>query len=260
MSLTSNRKGLWTRRSALLSLASIPFLAKNAAAFGNDGAFHPRPLLVGATKWEGDRITAPARWAWELIRRTSAPSRLVTEPTGAASTSLLLEPFCVWSGAGPVAPLSAAEVKGLQRFLKLGGVLFVDDSNPAMGTFGSSVRRELARVIANSPPVALPTSHVIYKSYYLIEKPVGRLQGPDHMEAIFDGKRVQVLLSSHDLLGALARTESGWTLPVDSNSEQQREMAIRMAVNIAMYVLCSDYKDDQVHAKALMRRRGDRSH
>ena len=35
----------------------------------------------------------------------------------------------------------------------------------------------------------------------------------------------------------------------------QRERAIRLAVNVAMYVLCSNYKDDQVHAPFLMRRR-----
>jgi hypothetical protein len=39
-------------------------------------------------------------------------------------------------------------------------------------------------------------------------------------------------------------------------AQQQRELAIRLAVNIAMYVLCLDYKDDQVHAEELMRRRG----
>jgi hypothetical protein len=31
---------------------------------------------------------------------------------------------------------------------------------------------------------------------------------------------------------------------------------MRLAVNLAMYVLCLDYKDDQVHAEELMRRRG----
>ena len=34
------------------------------------------------------------------------------------------------------------------------------------------------------------------------------------------------------------------------------EYAVRLAVNLSMYVLCSNYKDDQVHAQALMRRRG----
>ena len=43
---------------------------------------------------------------------------------------------------------------------------------------------------------------------------------------------------------------------IDGGSEAQREEAVRLAVNVAMYVLCSNYKDDQVHAEHLMRRRG----
>lgn len=67
---------------------------------------------------------------------------------------------------------------------------------------------------------------------------------------------VQVLLSSHDLLGALARDEGGtYLFPVEGDAPV-RQQAIRLAVNVAMYVLCSDYKDDQVHAEELMRRRG----
>ena len=46
-----------------------------------------------------------------------------------------------------------------------------------------------------------------------------------------------------------------WSVPVTPGGEHQRERAIRLAVNIAMYVLCSNYKDDQVHAPVLMRRR-----
>ena len=39
----------------------------------------------------------------------------------------------------------------------------------------------------------------------------------------------------------------------------QREKATRFAINISMYVLCSTYKDDQVHAPFLMRRRKSES-
>jgi hypothetical protein len=46
-----------------------------------------------------------------------------------------------------------------------------------------------------------------------------------------------------------------WEEPVVPGGDVQREHAIRLAVNIAMYVLCSNYKDDQVHAPFLMRRR-----
>jgi hypothetical protein len=43
-------------------------------------------------------------------------------------------------------------------------------------------------------------------------------------------------------------------LSVMPGGEIQREHAVRLAVNIAMYVLCSNYKDDQVHAPFLLQR------
>jgi hypothetical protein len=146
-------------------------------------------------------------------------------------------------------------VRGLRQFLKLGGVMVVDDATVGGGPFGQSVRRELRRVLPESPVVKLANSHVIYKTYYIIDRPVGRGLGPPHVEAIVRGKNAQVLLLSHDLLGALARKNSAWALEVEPGGERQRQYAIRLAVNLAMYVLCSDYKDDQVHAPWLMRRR-----
>ena len=55
---------------ALLLLAPHP-----ARAFGDIGAFDPRVLLTGATTTAA-RTSAPGRWSWELIQRTSAPARL----------------------------------------------------------------------------------------------------------------------------------------------------------------------------------------
>jgi hypothetical protein len=84
----------------------------------------------------------------------------------------------------------------------------------------------------------------------------GRVQGPPSLDAIVRGGQAQVLFSEHDLGGALARGASAaWEHPVVPGGELQRERAIRLAVNISMYVLCSNYKDDQVHAPYLMRRR-----
>ena len=59
------------------------------------------------------------------------------------------------------------------------------------------------------------------------------------------------------ILGALARgAGDNWSFPIEGGDLEARQRVIRLAVNIAMYVLCSDYKDDQVHAGELMRRRG----
>jgi hypothetical protein len=170
--------------------------------------------------------------------------------------SLLTEPFCVWAGTEAIEPLTAAEQRGLRQYFELGGILFVDDSEPERGFFGRSVRAELSLVLPEVPLVPLAEKHVVYKSYYLVDRPVGRVQGPPTLDAMIRGQKVQVLLSSHDLLGALARDDGGtYRFPVEGDAAI-RQQAIRLAVNVAMYVLCSDYKDDQVHAEELMRRRG----
>jgi hypothetical protein len=245
----------FTRRSALGLAALFALRAAPARAFGGAGAFHPRLLTVGGQRVDPARAEAAARWAWELVRRTSAPARIVTTFVAPDQQELLTEPFVVWAGTGEIQPLARSEVRGLRQFLKLGGVMVVDDADPGAGTFSQSVKRELRRVLPESPVVKLDPSHVIFKTYYIIDRPVGRELGPTQVEAVVRGKNAQVLLLKHDLLGALARRQGAWALPVEPGGEQQRQYAIRLAVNLAMYVLCSDYKDDQVHAPWLMRRR-----
>ncbi|HVW25846.1 MAG TPA: DUF4159 domain-containing protein [Polyangiaceae bacterium] len=252
------------RRRFLTAL--LPMLwAPAARAFGQEGAFHPRILTTGGQTWGGPRSTAPGRWAWELVRRTSAPARLVPGQIAADDPRLLADPFALWVGDQDVAPLTGPELAGLRSFLDLGGVLVVDDSDPGKGAFGRAARRELLRALPESPIVRLvgraggevEKEHVIYKSYYLIDRPVGRVEGPPYVEAIVRGRDAQVLFLQHDLLGALARAPEGtWRYDVVPGGAEQREYAVRLAVNLSMYVLCSNYKDDQVHAQALMRRRG----
>lgn len=250
----------FSRRQALAGLAALGAgWPARAEAFGNAGEFHPRVLRAGGASLDAAREGAPARWAWELVRRTSAPGRLSGTPVSADQPKLLTEPFLIWAGSRALSPLSAPEVRGLERFLKMGGVLFVDDLEPASGAFAESAKKQLRRALPDAVPIKLDPSHVVFKSYYLLDRPVGRVQGPPHLEAIVRGKYAQVFFSSHDLLGALGRSRVGsWSLEVEPGGVAQREQAIRLAVNLAMYVLCSDYKDDQVHAPYLMRRRARR--
>ncbi|HWZ89772.1 MAG TPA: DUF4159 domain-containing protein [Polyangiaceae bacterium] len=243
----------FSRRAALGLPLSL--WAGSAHAFGDAGAFHPRLLRAGAHPPLGVRESGAGRWSWELVRRTSAPARLVPAEVSADRPALQAEPFAVWAGTSDPGALSAAEVRGLTRFLRLGGVLVVDDSNPAVGAFGRGARRELSRVLPESAPVRLDPGHVVFKTFYIVDRPVGRVLGPPELEAIVRGKNAQVLFLQHDLLGALARSGEGFALETEPGGSEQREHAIRLAVNIAMYVLCSDYKDDQVHAPFLMRRR-----
>jgi hypothetical protein len=202
------------------------------------------------------RASAPARWSFELARRTSAPARLAPEPVRADAPRLLAEPFAWWLGARDPGPLSPREVAGLRSFFALGGVLLVDDADPERGVFGAAARRELRRVLPDLGTIPIGTEHVVFRSFYLLHRAVGRVQGPAKLEALVRSGSAQVLLSSHDLAGALAQGPGGTpSLAATPGGEEQRELAVRLAVNIAMFVLCSNYKDDQVHAPFLMRRR-----
>jgi len=258
------------RRSLFAGLsAAILFDSRALFAFGEAGAFNARLLVAGRSSDIGPRALAPARWGRELVRRTSAPARSSNDVVRVDRPALFREPFSVWCGSADVGPLSATELRFLEKYLRLGGMLVVDDADPRSRAFARSARREIARVLPESPPVRLDSTHVLYKTFYLLDRPVGRVLGPPYVEAIVRGKSAQVLFLEHDLLGALAQQGDGWALPLEPATGDegtdgrrirglgdQRERAIRFAVNIAMYALCSDYKDDVVHAPYILKRRG----
>ena len=203
----------------------------------------------------GSSIVVARGTAWEVARRTSALARLQPETIALETRRLVDEPFVVWAGRGDLPALSRSELAALDTYMRLGGLVIVDDSDPERGAFTRAVKRELCRIMPDFAPVSLAAGHVIYKTYYLLARPVGRIMGPDHVEAIVRGGSAQVIFLAHDLLGALARGRDDWAFATVPGGRVQREHAIRMAVNLAMYALCSDYKDDQVHASWLMRRR-----
>jgi hypothetical protein len=254
------------RRSVLVASLVVGVLCgahlaapRDAHAFGDVGAFDPRVLLTGSQAAPA-HPTAPARWSEELVQRTSAPARRHPSIVHADDASIVDAPFLYWSGDTEIAALTSAEISGLRQFFSLGGVLLVDDAAPspngAPSPFGTSARREIERVLPDSARIPIGADHVVFRTFYLLSRAEGRLKGPPTLEGIARGGQVQVLFAEHDLGGALARGASGaWEQPVVPGGDVQREHAIRLAVNIAMYVLCSNYKDDQVHAKYLMRRR-----
>jgi hypothetical protein len=242
-----------------VGVAGYLLAPRPARAFGDAGGFDPRVLLTGNQTGPA-RATAPGQWSWELVQRTSAPARLHPSVVRADDPAVVDAPFLYWSGDSEVAPLTSGEIAGLRRFFALGGVLLVDDAGAGEqgqpSSFGRSARREIGRALPDGTPIAIGTDHVVFRTFYLLRRAAGRVEGPASLDAIVRGGQAQVLFSEHDIGGALARGASGiWEQQVVPGGEMQREQAIRLAVNVAMYVLCSNYKDDQVHAPYLMRRR-----
>jgi len=102
----------------------------------------------------------------------------------------------------------------------------------------------------------VPKEHVVFKSFYLIPRPVGRIAVSSVMEGVVRDKRLVVAYTQNDLGGAWSRDDFGnFHFECKPGGERQREMAFRLGTNLAMYALCLDYKTDQVHVPFIMRRR-----
>jgi hypothetical protein len=161
------------------------------------------------------------------------------------------------AGAGPLPPISEVERAALRRHLQYGGFLLVDGADGSDGGgFDASVRRELAAVLPATPLQPVPREHVLHKTFYLLDRQGGRVLVKPWVEAQALDGRLAVVYSQNDLGGAWARSELGeWEYPCTPGGEAQRETAFRVGVNVAMYALCTDYKDDAVHLPFIMRRR-----
>jgi hypothetical protein len=203
------------------------------------------------------RPNALQRLAWEVAKRTSIEVAPEPRALALADPDLYRYPFLVLAGDGDVPSLNGAEVANLRRYLTYGGFLLCDDASASPGgAFDRAVRRELSRVLPSAPLQRVPREHVLYKSFFLLDSPSGRTAASPNLEAVDLQGRLAVVHSLNDLQGAWARDSFGsWEFDVTPGGESQRERAFRLGINIAMYALCVDYKDDQVHIPFIMKRR-----
>ena len=194
-----------------------------------------------------------------MEKRTSIDVEL--EPAIVAPTSehLFETPFIYLTGERAFDLPSVAGIEALRRFLTFGGFLFIDSAEGSTdGAYAGSVRKLMSAVF---PPPAkglevIPADHVVYKSFYLLDKPLGRLAIAPAMEGIIRDGRLVCAYIANDLGGAWARDDFGnYDFPCEPGGEKQREMSFRLGVNLVMYTLCLDYKADQVHVPFIMKRR-----
>ncbi len=246
------------RRSFLRSLAlasAAALLPRRARAFGDAARLVFAQVRHGG-RWD-PRPGGLSRLAWEIARRTSIETSPVAHPLGLADPDLFRFPLVVLQGDDGFPLPGDAEVSALRRYLSYGGLLLLDDaSGTPGGNFQLSARALLKATLPAGALARVPRDHVVYKSFYLLDGPVGRVAVTPDLEAVELGGRLGVLYSGNDLVGALSKDSLGsWEKEVIPGGELQREKAIRLGVNIAMYAMCLDYKEDQVHIPFILKRR-----
>lgn len=165
-------------------------------------------------------------------------------------------------------PFSSTAVTRLNAYMRNGGALFIDTRRG--GTIGGANSFEgLDTVLAglDTPPLApVPADHVLTRSYYLIQSFPGRYENrplwieatgaADKSERRGDGVS-RLFVGDADFLAAWAIDDRGRPLYSVDGGDIQREYSIRFGVNLFIYILTGNYKEDQVHIPALLERLGE---
>jgi hypothetical protein len=240
-----------------IALAAGLGASRRALAIGPSDQFRFGQLVLRSG--QGARPSALRRMAWEVDKRTSIAVDLAPRTLSLKDAKLHETPFLYLAGDREFPIPSEGEIEALRRFLTFGGFLLIDSAEGATGgAFDGSVR-QLIETLYPAPAAGLeivPKDHVVYRSFYRIERPVGRLAISPTMEAVMRDGRLVVAYLQNDLGGAWARDDFGnFELPCEPGGERQREMSFRLGINLVMYALCLDYKSDQVHVEYLMRKR-----
>ena len=239
---------------ALLLLAGGPSPARAA-----EKAPSPR-VRIAAFQHKGlpDRLRwALVAWAQEVRLRTSIEIAQEPAMVGFQARELFAHPLLYLGGDTMQERFSDGFVAALARHLSTGGTLIIDNtgrSGPSE-SFEAPIRKLVQRAFGRGME-RIPPSHVLSRRFYRLSGPVGRRASARYLEGLRLGRRYAVIYIPNDLQGAFARAPAGGpALRVVPGGEAQREMAYRLGVNLLMYVLCLDYKDDHAHVSQLLKRR-----
>ena len=152
----------------------------------------------------------------------------VVEP---GSALLFQYPFLFACGHGNL-KLTPTEAANLRRYLTTGGFLWVDDDYGIDASF----RRAMRQVFPDAPLVELPFSHPVFHGPYEFPDGLPKIHehsgGPARAFGIHHGGRLVVFYSfDTDLGDGLEDAE------VHGDPPEQREAALRMALNLVHYAL-----------------------
>ena len=192
----------------------------------------------------------------ELMARTSVEAATTRREVTLGDRDLFNYPFLYMAGKYEFDPFTPDEIETLRRFLSYGGFLLVDDALGQQGYgFDKAVRREMLRVFPGNEFKRLPSTHAALRSYYLLRRVGGvRIVSPA-LDGITLGNSTPVIYCQNDLSGAWERDQLGkWTNACTPGGEAQRKDAFHLGINLILYAMTENYKDDLIHVPFIRKR------
>ncbi len=257
-----------TATAAAILLMTAALIPRAEAAGDHDiraleAANTTRLAYVVTGDSEIDEISRAGLWGLgvQVNRRTAVE---LGDPIGVdpAHDDLALFPLLYWPVTAGTA-LDALGADRLNEFMRNGGTILIDTRDGGTGESGAAMS-DLGRMLDLPELQPVPQGHVLSRTFYLLERFQDRYPGRWAGGAVWIQARPDpsndgvspVIVGGHDWAAAWALNDSLMPMfPVASTGgAEQREQAIRFGVNLVMYALTGNYKADQVHAPAIMRR------
>lgn len=214
-------------------LAAAKEAARSAAGYD----FWFTRLSYNSGDWDVDQ-RMPANLLTSLIDYTTlrVDPRERVVPLG--DPRMLAAPFCYLAGHKAV-EFSDAERRNLERYVRNGGFVFVDDCNHDIdGLFAKSFEAQMARIFGPKALAELPGTHPVYTSFFKLPGPPAtsfELNGwgddliHDYVKGITIDGRLGLLYSNKDYG---CEWDYDWR-----NKRFLAEDNTKFGVNIVMYAL-----------------------
>ncbi len=205
-----------------------------------------------------------------LSKRTSV------EPEGIAQLDpendvLAFFPIIFWSISAQQKHYSDKAMQNIQFYLDHGGTIIFDtrDQNRSTRSMINTENAKTLRQVTSSldipPIIPIPEDHVLGRTFFLLKDFPGRYNdGTLWVERFSAGGRdnvSSVIIGSNDWIGSWADSygeinTNRYIGPKGNSIRRQREMSLRVGVNLVMYALTGNYKADQVHIPHILERLG----
>ncbi len=166
-----------------------------------------------------------------LSRNTNVDVNMVEHRADVSKDDIFNFPYIFMTGHGNIR-FSDSEAERLRKYLTGGGFLHADD-NYGMDEY---FRREMKKVFPDKEWIELPFNHEIYNIHFSFPRGIPKIHehagGPGRGLALFhEGRMVAFYSLNTDL-------SDGWEdADVHNNPQHLRESALKMGVNIILYVL-----------------------
>lgn len=242
---------------AFVLFSAILIYAPNTFAQAKKDNLKLSYLVTGDVKTDNKARSALIGLAQILERRTNI------EPSGviglkADAKELMKQPIIYWLLAPNSQSLSPSEAENLNKYMKSGGIVFIDTQGKGQTQSQSqaNLRRALSGLIV--PPLEkLPQDHVLRKSFYILQGFPGFYQNSEiWVESAnsansnsFDGVS-PIIIGDGDWASIWALSAKTSISPFD----YQKDVPLRVGVNIYIYALTGQYKADQLHIDAILKR------